>query len=267
MKKVKFIFVALFIFFSVLIIWLFKFIEKSESQNLKVPGVKNTPCANTLFSNHKSYSNITLKPYGCFSDLKNQFFLECINPYDSGKLDSGIFISADDTTKELKELINKVIKVGFSKYGNEILKKYQHAGETTDSITLLETATLAKLIGYNFISVYRTDIDSKYDVGKIYLTYSAPTVSSSIYKYSTDISESDFDDIKTQSDLPELNLTPRVGSNEPSCGIPCITYGKPETFTDLSGNVRQYMCGSTNYPTLKTGQRYAVYEIIGTPAV
>jgi hypothetical protein len=92
-----------------------------------------------------------------------------------------------------------------------------------------------------------------------------------MYKYSSNFSNEEFNSILSDSDLPDYTLTPKLNNyrNEDSdneekelaCGFPCITNGKPETFIDPKGIVRQYMCGSVNYPTIKTSERYAVYKV------
>lgn len=119
---------------------------------------------------------------------------------------------------------------------------------------------MGKLAGYNFISVSKNDVSDK-EGFSMYLTYSPPTVSSAIYKYGYDFTDAAFDSIVTESDLPEYSLTPKINSKGLKCGFPCLINDKPDTFVDSSGVERQYMCGSLNYPTLKTPERFAVYKI------
>ena len=264
---------SFFLFFTILIIFIFNFIfKKNDLQNTYEDDLVNSE--NKVFVSQIPHEdenkNVTITPYGCFTELKNQFFQERVNPYskDNNKLSSSYYISESEQQKDLKKLIQDVIHNGYTKFGNTILRKYNKSG--SKGITILEVAKLAKLNGYNYISILKGP-NSTHSYSKIYLTYTPPTISSAIYKYSANFTEDEFNSILTDSDLPDYSLTPKLNNftnendsgqtKELACGLPCITDNKPETFTDSSGVVRQYMCGSVNYPTLKTPERYAVYKI------
>jgi hypothetical protein len=282
MKKVKinnlFIILSSFLFFTILILFIFNYISKKDPssddndfENMALKSGKTNKIFERKEIDHDlENKNVSLEPYGCFSNLKNQFFQERVNPYSKGgnRIISNFYITAGHPTKPLRQLIQNVIKNGYSKFGNSMLKKYNING--LNSITIIEIAKLAKLSGYNYISILKYPKGSA-RYGKIYLTYSPPTVSSSLYKYTTNFTDEEFNSILTDSDLPEYTLTPKLNNytsetdtndgKELSCGYPCITNDKPDTFTDSQGVVRQYMCGSVNYPTLKTPEHYAVYKI------
>jgi hypothetical protein len=261
--------IVFFLFFSVLVLVLFKFISTTDNID------KNETMNNVLLSKNKvfssekpnititgSYKPVTIEEYGCFTNLKNQFFLQQINPYSTThEYDSGIFISENDKSKKIDSLIQRIIKNGYSLYANKIDKKYKKSGYS--GISILEAATLGKLAGYNYISVSKNDFSDNAGIN-IYLTYSPPTVSSTIYKYGYKFTDEEFDSTLTQSDLPDYSLTPKVGSgSDQVCGFPCLINGKPDTFVDSSGVKRQYMCGSRHYPTLKTPEHFAIYKING----
>ena len=59
------------------------------------------------------------------------------------------------------------------------------------------------------------------------------------------------------------NETEKAPGKELSCGYPCMPNGKPETFVE-NNVVKQYMCGSVGFPTIKTPSRFAVYKIVET---
>jgi hypothetical protein len=266
---------SFFIFFTILIIVIFNFITKKTNPDSDDSEGDLLQQNNNLFAGAdriEDVNKITIEPYGCFTNLKNQFFQERVNPYSKDKnlIDSSYYFTESGKTKALRRLILDVIKNGYSTFGNEMLKKYDTQGGNKN-ISLLEFAKLGKLAGYNYISVAKSDINSL-NVTKAYFTYSPPTTSSALYKYTSNYSNEDFNSILTQTDLPEYTLTPKLNNyssdisekdKELACGFPCITFGQPETFNDPNGTVRQYMCGSINYPTLKTPERYAVYKING----
>ena len=78
----------------------------------------------------------------------------------------------------------------------------------------------------------------------------------------TDYTDKKYNSELTKSDLPGYTLTPALNNTtELICGFPCTANGKKQTFKDSSGNERQYMCGSTTYPDIKTPPRFTVYKI------
>ena len=195
------------------------------------------------------YSDIGLEPYGCFSSLDEKFFQKKYNPYN--KTFNSLLILNNEN--DIKQFVIKVINNGYDIYGSSILKKYPNLSE----IKLQEIATLAKLSGYNYISVYKINIDS---VPKFYLTYSPPLDDEENEK-TENISVS-----KPNKLLSTFTLMPKVGNytneeentknKELSCGFPCLSNGKPQTISD-----KQFMCGSVGYPNIKTPSRFAVYKI------
>ena len=209
------------------------------------------------------YKDITIEPYGCFTNLKNQFFLQQINPYSTTQeYDSGIIIDDKDINSKLKNLIITVINNGYDIYGKKLLKEYEKSGYT--GVSLLDLGILGKLSGYNYMSISKQDI-SDLEGFKVYYTYSPPTVSSSIYKYGYNFTDEDFESVKTDSEFPVSSLVKKTGnSNTDSklCGHPCLLNGKPDTFVDSKGETKNYMCGSNTFPTLKSPELFAIYKII-----
>jgi len=198
-------------------------------------------------------SDINIEPIGCFSNIKDDFFISCINPYSNEKIsDSGIEIKnyPDDIINFLKQ----VIKNGYDLYGNNILNKYR--GTDYSNLNIIEIATIGYLCGYKYMSILSNGIDSK---NEIFFSYSPPM--------------DDLVDDKNvgKPDLPTYNLMPKDGNyahennikpgQELSCGFPCLKNGKPQSFLDNYGVLRNYMCGSIVSPTIKTPPRYAVYKI------
>jgi hypothetical protein len=201
------------------------------------------------------YKGIGIEPYGCFSSLDEKFFQKQHNEY-TNVTDSLLII--DDTDRELKQLIMQVIDNGYNIYGFKMLNKYDP--DKYRNISIEEVAVLAKLSGYNYLSVFKLDENSR---GKIYLSYSPP-----MDELSQQFDKSNL----AKSDKPDYTLTPKLNqyTNEEekapgkqlSCGYPCTYNGKPLTFKDPDGNVRQYMCGSAGYPNIKTPSRFSVYKIV-----
>lgn len=265
---------SFFTFFTILIIIIFKYITKKTTPDSDNSENNLLQQENKLFAPAKKIedlSKITIEPYGCFTNLKNQFFQEKVNPYSKDKnfINSSYYFTESETTKAFRKLILGVIKNGYTKFGDEMLRKYDTQGGTKN-ISLLEVGKLGKLSGYNYMSLLHSPSQESGTIYKAYFTYSPPTTSSALYKYNSNYTDTDFISLLTNSDLPEYTLTPKLNNysselsndgKELACGFPCITNGKPETFTDPNGVVRQYMCGSVNYPTLKTPERYAVYKI------
>jgi len=163
-------------------------------------------------------------------------------------LDSGIVISERNTDNDMRALLEQINKNGFDIYANKIYNMYDSKGY--NNMSILEIATVGKLAGYNYLSIYKIDEHTR---GKIILSYSPP-----------------LDNIQTQkltsSDLPDFRLvTPVNGyTNEEEkapgkvfgCGYPCYKNKK----LDINGD-KEYMCGSVSYPSIKTPPRYAVYKI------
>ena len=250
------------IFFLVLTVFYF-LIPKSNLITVQdaVPKIPNNKTLNEM------YRDIYLEPYGCFTNLKDHFFLKKINPYSKQKVfDSGIIISENETTKDMLELINKVIINGYDIYGNSILEKY--SGTDFKHVNIEEIGVLGKLAGYNYLSIYKTNLR---DRGKIYLTYSPPMESSITETIGPNYTIDQYNSHLVKSDLPNYTLTPKLNKytneqerapdKELSCGYPCFKDDEPHTFTDSNGEQRQYMCGSVAYPGIKTPHRYSVYHI------
>jgi hypothetical protein len=258
---------SFFLFFTISILLTFNFILKidnpsddnSYENKLLGSGTAKTFEKKTIDHNLEN-KNISLEPYGCFTNIKNQFFQERVNPYSKERNELGSSYYIKEGGNDIDKLIKDVIKNGYVSYGNKILKKYEKTG--SKGISILEIAKLAKLCGYNYINILKYPEGSD-QYGKIYLTYTPPTINSSLYRYNNNFTDEEFNSILTDSDLPEYKLTPKVNDDNKEfvCGYPCTINGKLETFTDSQGDVRQYMCGSVNYPNLKTPERYAVYKI------
>jgi len=198
-------------------------------------------------------NNINIEPIGCFTNVKDLFFISCINPYSNNQIeDSGIEII--NYPNDIINLTKQVIKNGYDLYGNTILNKYR--GTDYSNLSLIEFATLTYLCGYRYMSILSNGTDSKHE---IFISYSQPM---------GDLTDNDS---IAKPDLPTYTLIPTNGNyahennlksgKELSCGYPCLKDGKPQTFSDNYGTLRQYMCGSVVYPTIKTPPRYAVYKI------
>jgi len=195
------------------------------------------------------YKDITLQPYGCFSSLDEKFFSKQINPYSKNSVfDSGILINNDS---DIRQLIQQVINNGFDKYGYNILNKYESIPDGYKKMNIIEIGILGKLAGYNYLSIYKIDETTR---GRIYLTYSPPM-------------DDDIDGNIIKTDLPGYTLTPKINKytneeekapgKELSCGHPCMSNDQILKYD----SDKQYMCGSTAYPNIKTPSRFAVYHI------
>lgn len=249
--KELFIIVIFFVFFTILLVKLFHFIN-------------NDPNTSEIKSNSKkpNFKKITIEPYGCFINLKEQFFQRSINPYSkTNEYDAGIIITDNPKNKQLKNLIIKVIENGYDKYGNEILKKYDKGGYEALGIT--DIAILGKLDGYDYLSIYKNGPSDSEGV-RIYLTYSPPMVNRTENVYGYDYNKEEYESLLTkQVILKNIKLNPKIGEKDVEvCGYPCLINNKPDTYIDSKGVKRQYMCGSVNYPDLRSDETYAVYKII-----
>jgi hypothetical protein len=212
---------------------------------------KNPTSVGTYPTFYQTVSNISIEPYGCFSNLEEKFFEKQVNMYSKkGIPDSGIIISRHRTDHDMRDLLDQINENGFGLYANTIFKKYNSVGY--NKMSIIEIAVVAKLAGYNYLSIYKIDQHTR---GKIILSYSPP-----------------LDNIQTKkltaSDLPNYTLTPPINgytheeARDPgkvlACGYSCVENDKEDTFGD-GKNV--YMCGSVAYPNIKTPPRYAVYKI------
>ena len=259
---IKLVLLFIFIFFTLFVINIVFGVEIPKNESSGVLGEKTKTFLPPKVSSVKDpFNDITIKPYGCFINLKNQYFLQESNPYNKlNQLDSGIIIKDDSIGKQdLLRLIKTIHDNGYEKYANTLLKKYENKEAT--AMSLMEYATLGYLNGYKYISLYKTDLRGK---GRVYFTYSPPTASSAIYKHGYDFNDSEYQDILTKPTLPVESLTPLIGDNSDSakCGFPCLSEnGEPITFKDSGGNTREYMCGSVNYPSIKDDELWAMYEI------
>jgi hypothetical protein len=212
------------------------------------------------------FKDITLQPYGCFTSLDEKFFLRKVNVYSKNNgLDSGIIISDTDTKNDTLELIEKVKNNGFDKYAYYIYNKYNDMPDGYNkNMSILELGVLGKLAGYNYLSIYKLNKNTR---GHVYLTYSPPLNDDLEYNYT----QADYNKVLSKSDLPGYTLTPKLNNytneeekapgKELSCGYPCLPYDKPLTFKE-NGVTKQYMCGSVGYPNIKTPSRFAVYRIV-----
>jgi hypothetical protein len=205
------------------------------------------------------YKDINIEPYGCFSNLDEKFFAKKVNPFSKASVvDSGIVISELKANADTIELIQQVISNGFDQFGYNMINKYN--GDYS-KMNIKELAILGKLNGYNYISVYKLNENTR---GTIYLTYSPPMDTQ------PELNETDYKKRLTKSE--NYTLTPKLNNftneiekapgKELSCGYTCSKNGKdPLTFKE-SGIEKNYMCGSVGFPDIKTPPRFAVYRII-----
>ena len=196
------------------------------------------------------YKDIKLQPYGCFNQLDEKFFKKELNIY-TNQYDSLVIINNNDT--DVKALIEKVLNNGYDIFAFKIINKYPNGYQ---QISIEEIGTLGKLAGYNYLSVYKINETTR---GKIYLSYSPPMDELTDNK----LTKSEKDYTLTPVLNKYTNELEKAPGKELSCGYPCMSGGKPETFVD-NGITKQYMCGSAGYPTIKTPSRFAVYKIVET---
>ena len=197
------------------------------------------------------YKDIKLQPYGCFTQLDEKFFQKQLNIY-TNNYDSLLIINDNTSDIDIKALVAKVLDNGYDIYAFKILHKYKGGYQ---NISIEEIGILGKLAGYNYLSVYKINETTR---GKIYLSYSPPMDELMDDKLTKSLSYT-----LTPSLNNYTNETEKVPGKELSCGYPCKLDGKPETFND-NGIVKQYMCGSVGFPTIKTPSRFAVYKIVET---
>ena len=73
-----------------------------------------------------------------------------MNPY-SNNIDSLVIINDDTSDIDIKALIKTVMNNGYDIYAFKILNKYK---DDYRNINIEEIATLGKLAGYNYLSIY-----------------------------------------------------------------------------------------------------------------
>lgn len=236
-----------------------------KDNNIDLGLQQKSKSKNIINTNERYYDNIKLNPYGCFKNLKSNFFEKIINPYNKNlqgdNYTSGLILSDNEKDKDIQKLIHIVIDNGFEAYGKRILKKYDSVKNGFREVSLKEIGTLAKLAGYNYVSVYKYGPDSG---GTIYLTYSPPMVSDIHSNFGYDYTSDEYNSILTKPSYPIETLTPKISDLDTDnirCGYPCTNNGVLDTFIDSSGNKRCYMCGSVGYPTINTSEIYSVYKI------
>jgi hypothetical protein len=198
------------------------------------------------------YKDIKIKPYGCFKDLEDKFFLRQLNPYSTNKVyDSAYVISETSLQSDIKTLVYMAINNGYDIFGFQFLHKYPDF----KNIKIQDIAVLGKLNGYNYLSISKSNPQSS---GKMYLTYSPPLNVSLSYDYS----QKDYESALSQPEKG-YTLTPLVNNyrsikennnKELSCGYPI----EGDIFND-NGQKRQYMGGSYDYSIGLS--YYSVYEI------
>ena len=224
--------------FGLLVYYLFNLINKQF--NLP-PQAATTKVFRTDVN--EKYNDIFLEPYGCFKSINEKFFKKQLK---NNLIDSGMMISENNI--DVNNLIKQVIENGFDIYGYSMIHKYN--GDYK-SMNIVELGILGKLIGYNYLSVYKLSEKSR---GTVYLTYSPPM-------------DNDLEINPSKQDFPEYTLTPLLNKytnekeedteKELSCGYPCLSDG----VEPLVLNGKHYMCGSDGYPDIKTLTRVAVYRI------
>ena len=232
---------VLLILFIILIIIYF-YSKKSKFGSATCPVIKKID-SSTLVN---IINDISIKPIGCFTNIKDMVFTSCINPYSIIKIqDSGITIKNFDIINFVKGVINN----GYDLYGNDILNKYR--GTDYSNLSINEMAILGYLSGYKFMSICKGNLNDNLST-EYFFSYSPPM--------NSEISGD------TKPDLPNYSLTPplngytneneNASGKQISCGYPCLQNGNPQI---VNGN--QFMCGSQVFPTIKTPPRYAVYQI------
>ena len=206
------------------------------------------------------YKDIKIEPYGCFKNIDEKFFQKQINPYD-GKTDSMYVVKQNENEIDIKNLLIKVINNGYDIYGYNIIDKYKKGYK---HITIQEIAILGKLAGYNYLTIFKINLEER---GTVYLTYSPPMddnlpLNFTEEQYKNNLSKADFKYTLTPKVNEYTNEIDKIEGKELSCGYPCFSEGDPQTFTDDKGKQRQYMCGSIGYPNIKSDSKYSVYKIV-----
>ena len=225
-----------------------------NSFNAKQPEIKNENSLvqkPSVYRLNDYYKDIKLQPYGCFSQLDEKFFQKQLNIY-TNNYDSLLIINDDTSEIDIKALVAKVLDNGYDIYAFKILHKYKGGYQ---NISIEEIGILGKLAGYNYLSVYKINKNTR---GKIYLSYSPPMDELMDDKLTKSLNYT-----LTPSLNNYTNETEKAPGKELSCGYPCMPNGKPETFVE-NNVVKQYMCGSVGFPTIKTPSRFAVYKIVET---
>ena len=114
---IKLVIIAFFLFFTLLIWVIFGFIKDkkkpSDTEDLLAGKNKVFVPRSDRFKITDSYKNIKIKPYGCFTNLKNQYYLQELNPYNKlNVLDSGIIIKDVHAGNEkIIKLINLLMQM------------------------------------------------------------------------------------------------------------------------------------------------------------
>jgi len=231
--------IVLFGFVLIYGLILFGFVNAISSQ-FKKDKIENLKPSKTDVT--EIYKDIYLEPYGCFSSLEEKFFARKLigTQYDSGT----ILRNNDD----IKQLVEQVIKTGYDIYGYKMLHKYNN---DYNNITVIELGILGKLSGYNYISIFKYDENTR---GNVYLTYSPPMDKEVDY----DVKSEEYKENLSKSDMPKSTAVSSSNDKDFACGYQCFdSDGK----TPLKVNSKVLTCGSVGFPTVKTPTRFAVYTI------
>ncbi len=239
------------VFFIIVLVYLImvinhQFKNNTSKQNIRKPNKMDLT---------EIFKDISLEPYGCFSNLDEKFFTKQINPFSkTNVLDSGIIISESHANKDTEDLIQQVINNGYDQFGYRMIHKYN---KDYTKMNVHEIGVLAKLAGYNYISVFKLNENTR---GTIYLSYSPPLDSQVAYGESSEANLSKSDNYTLTPKLNNYtNEVEKAPGKELSCGYPCFKNGKDPLI--VPGTNKQYMCGSIGYPDIKTPTRFAVYRI------
>ena len=248
--------VGIIIFFSIIVIVFFMSINNQFKSKSKITTRKPNKMDLT-----EIFKDIYLEPYGCFSNLDEKFFAKQVNPYSkTNVLDSGIIISESKANEDTKDLIKQVINNGYDQFGYRMIHKYKNDYTNMD---IHEIGILAKLAGYNYLSIYKLNEKTR---GTIHLDYSPPLDNQLPFNATKEEYQKSLSKPENYTLTPKLNNytneIEKAEGKELSCGYPCSKNGKNALTFKSNGVEKQYMCGSVGYPDIKTPTRFAVYRIV-----
>jgi hypothetical protein len=186
-----------------------------------------------IMARNKNPEDITVKPYGCFKDIDERFFIRKLNPFSKVKIFNSVFvISENSMQKDFQTLFDEITQNGFGEYA---LKQ-----KNKNSFTLQELGALCLYAGYSYMSIFKTGLDGNM---RIYFSYSPPMNKLNI---TGQFNQKEYNKYLLKSDL---NYSLKFSSSETMCGYPCNSKNP------------DYYCGSLNYPNIKSPTTFAVYSV------
>ena len=138
-----------------------------------------------IMARNKKPEDISVKPYGCFKDLNERFFIRKLNPFSKVKIFNSVFvISENSMQRDFQTLFDEITQLG----------------------------TLCLYAGYSYMSIFKTSLDGNM---RIYFSYSPPMNRLNI---SGQFNQKEYNKYLLKSDL---NYSLKFSSSETMCGYPC----------------------------------------------